>query len=148
MEAKGKRAYILLAEDEPTNQYVFRAILESGDYEVQIVDNGRAALEEQERRRPDIILLDMMMPIMDGYETARRMVLDARLDGIPILALTAKAMKGDAEKTLEAGCDDYMSKPIRRQELLDTVQRWLDRPIDEWMPRRMQLRGDSIAQTG
>ncbi|MBM3318623.1 MAG: response regulator [Candidatus Eisenbacteria bacterium] len=148
MEAKGKRAYILLAEDEPTNQYVFRAILESGDYEVQIVDNGRAALEEQERRRPDIILLDMMMPIMDGYETARRMVLDARLDGIPILALTAKAMKGDAEKTLEAGCDDYMSKPIRRQELLGTVQRWLDRPIDEWMPRRMQLRGDSIAQTG
>jgi CheY-like chemotaxis protein len=148
MELTPKRVYILLAEDEPTNQYVFRAILESGDYEVQIVDNGRAALEEGTRRRPDIVLLDMMMPIMDGYETARRMVLDPRLDGVPILALTAKAMKGDAEKTLEAGCDDYMSKPIRRQELLDTVARWLGRPSEEWMPRRLRMRGDSVAQAG
>lgn len=146
MEAPEKRAYILLAEDEPTNQYVFRAILESGGFEVQIVDNGAAALEQQAQRRPDIVLLDMMMPIMDGYETARRMVCDPRLDGVPILALTAKAMKGDAEKTLEAGCDDYMSKPIRRQELLDTVQRWLARPTTEWMPRRLRQRGDSAAQ--
>jgi len=89
-----------------------------------------------------------MMPVMDGYETARRMIQDARLDGVPILALTAKAMKGDAEKTLEAGCDDYMSKPIRRRELLDAVERWLERPVEEWMPRRSRLRGDSSAQAG
>jgi len=148
MSAVESGAYILLAEDEPTNQYVFRAILESGGYEVQIVDNGQAALAEGARRRPDIILLDMMMPVMDGYETARRMIQDARLDGVPILALTAKAMKGDAEKTLEAGCDDYMSKPIRRRELLDAVERWLERPVEEWMPRRSRLRGDSSAQAG
>ena len=148
MSANEKRAYVLLAEDEPTNQYVFRAILESGGFEVQIVDNGRAAIEEASRRRPDIVLLDMMMPVMDGYETARRMVLDPRLDGVPILALTAKAMKGDAEKTLEAGCDDYMSKPIRRQELLDCVTRWLEKPAELWMPRRLQRRGDSLAAAG
>jgi CheY-like chemotaxis protein len=148
MNTNEKRAYVLLAEDEPTNQYVFRAILESGSFEVQIVDNGRAAIEEASRRRPDIILLDMMMPVMDGYETARRMVLDPLLDGVPILALTAKAMKGDAEKTLEAGCDDYMSKPIRRQELLECVGRWLEKPADLWMPRRLQRRGDSLAAAG
>ena len=117
-------AYVLLAEDEPTNQYVFKAILESGGYEVTIVANGQVALEESRRRKPEIILLDMMMPVMDGYKTAEQMIRDTALDGVPILALTAQAMKGDAEKTLEAGCDDYMSKPIRRAELLEQVATW------------------------
>ncbi|MCK4412602.1 MAG: response regulator [Candidatus Eisenbacteria sp.] len=134
------RGYILLAEDEPTNQYVFRAILENGGFEVVIVDNGEVALAEGIRRKPDLILLDMMMPVMDGYETARRMVVDPTFDGVPILALTAKAMKGDAEKTFEAGCDDYMSKPIRRQDLLDTVAEWLTKPADLWMPARLEKR--------
>jgi len=140
-QAPFKRGYILLAEDEPTNQYVFRAILESGGFEVRIVDNGQAALEEGLRRRPDLVLLDMMMPVMDGYETARRMVADGSFDGVPILALTAKAMKGDAEKTFEAGCDDYMSKPVRRRELLDGVARWLAKAPGEWMPARLERRG-------
>jgi len=137
-----RQGYILLAEDEPTNQYVFRAILQSGGFEVIIVDNGEAALAEGARRRPALILLDMMMPVMDGYETARRMVADGTFDGVPILALTAKAMKGDAEKTLEAGCDDYMSKPIRRQDLLDKVAEWLARPTELWMPARLEKRGE------
>jgi CheY-like chemotaxis protein len=137
-----RSGHVLLAEDEPTNQYVFRAILQSGGYEVTIVDNGEAALVEGARRRPDLILLDMMMPVMDGYETARRMITDATFDGVPILALTAKAMKGDAEKTLEAGCDDYMSKPIRRKDLLDKVAEWLDKPADLWMEARRGKRGE------
>ncbi len=132
--------YILLAEDEPTNQYVFRAILESGGFEVKVVDNGQAALDEGLLRRPDLILLDMMMPIMDGYETARRMSENSAFDGIPIIALTAKAMKGDAEKTLEAGCDGYMSKPVRRKELLDSVTAWLEKPVASWMPLRQERR--------
>ncbi len=144
----GRRHFILLAEDEPTNQYVFRAILESGGFEVEIVDNGLAALEQGARRRPDIILLDMMMPVMDGYETARRIIRDPFFDGVPILALTAKAMKGDAEKTLEAGCDDYMSKPIRRKELLGRVAQWLERPVESWMNLRREKRGESLRQAG
>ncbi|MFH1143751.1 MAG: response regulator [Candidatus Eisenbacteria bacterium] len=139
--AASQRGYILLAEDEPTNQYVFRAILASGGFEVKIVDNGQAALDEGLNRRPDLVLLDMMMPIMDGYETARRMSEDPRFDGVPILALTAKAMKGDAEKTIEAGCDDYMSKPVRRKELLDTVAEWVAKPVELWMPARLKRRG-------
>jgi CheY-like chemotaxis protein len=137
---EGTKAYVLLAEDEPTNQYVFKAILESGGYEVAMVENGKLALDEAHRRRPDIILLDMMMPVMDGYKAAGEMIRDDYFDGIPILALTAQAMKGDAEKTHRAGCDDYMSKPIRRAELLEKVGEWLERPAEEWMPERIEKR--------
>ena len=145
-ETDKPRPYILVAEDEPTNQYVFRAILESGGFEVKIADNGLLALEDGMRRRPDIILLDMMMPVMDGYETARRIVEEPFFDGVPILALTAKAMKGDAEKTLEAGCDDYMSKPVRRKDLLERVAHWLSQPAETWMPRRLRMRSEDLRQ--
>lgn len=143
-ELENRKAYVLVAEDEPTNQYVFRTILESGGFEVKIADNGSLALEAGMQRRPDIILLDMMMPVMDGYETARHVVQEPFFDGVPILALTAKAMKGDAERTLEAGCDDYMSKPVRRKELLDRVAQWLQAPAETWMPRRLRLRSEEL----
>ncbi|MCK4303587.1 MAG: response regulator [Candidatus Eisenbacteria sp.] len=139
-----KGSYILLAEDETTNQYVFRAILESGNYEVTIVENGQLVLEVARKRRPDIILLDMMMPVMDGYKTAAELIKDDSYDGVPILALTAQAMKGDAEKTLQAGCDDYMSKPIRRQELLDKVSTWLSRDATDWMEERRRKRSQPM----
>jgi CheY-like chemotaxis protein len=84
----------------------------------------------------------MMMPVMDGYEAAQEMVLDPAFDGIPILALTAQAMKGDAEKTLAAGCDDYMSKPIRRAELLQKVEQWLAADAAIWMDERLRKRGE------
>ncbi len=141
---ENQKAYVLLAEDEPTNQYVFKAILESGGYEVTIVANGQLALEEARRRRPDIILLDMMMPVMDGYKTAEQMIRDSSFDGVPILALTAQAMKGDAEKTREAGCDDYMSKPIRRAELLEQVEAWLAKDPGTWMPERERKRAEPL----
>lgn len=131
---------ILLAEDDPTNQYVFRAILSSAGYQIEIVDNGLAAIEKMATFRPDVILLDMMMPVMDGYEAATRLSADADNDGIPILALTAKAMKGDREKTLEAGCDDYLSKPISRAALLERIEFWRARSLDEWMPIRISRR--------
>jgi len=132
---------ILLAEDDPTNQYVFRAILRSANYEIEIVENGLLALERARQARPDLILLDMMMPVMDGYETASRISEDPEFDGIPIVALTAKAMKGDQEKTLEAGCDDYMAKPVNRLALLAKVQEWLKEPREGWMDRRRERRG-------
>jgi CheY-like chemotaxis protein len=142
MSDAGERiAYILLAEDEPTNQYVFKAILESGNYEVNIVSNGQLALDEVVKRKPDIILLDMMMPVMDGYKAAQQLIRDTELDGVPILALTAQAMKGDSERTLDAGCDDYMSKPIRRNQLLEKVEEWLGKRGEaEWMDKRAQKR--------
>ncbi len=140
--AANNNTYILLAEDEPTNQYVFKAILESGGYEVTIVGNGQLAIEETVKRKPNIILLDMMMPVMDGYKAAQLLIQDPKLDGVPILALTAQAMKGDSEKTIESGCDDYMSKPIRRSQLIEKVTYWLDKAQKEsdWMEKRLQKR--------
>jgi CheY-like chemotaxis protein len=133
-------ARILLAEDDPTNQYVFRAILGAAGYSVEIVDNGLMAIERARQLRPALILLDMMMPIMDGYEAASRLSLDPALDDIPIVALTAKAMKGDLEKTLSAGCDDYVAKPVSRQALLEKITQWLHPADQEWKQRRIERR--------
>jgi CheY-like chemotaxis protein len=131
---------ILVAEDDPTNQYVFRAILRSAGYEPVIVENGLQALERARVETPHLFLLDMMMPVMDGYETAWRIVQDPIFDGVPIVALTARAMQGDADRTLQAGCDDYLAKPIRRQEFLDKVAAWLTKSQESWMPRRLAMR--------
>lgn len=131
---------ILVAEDDPTNQYVFRAILRSAGYEPVIVENGLQALEHARKEPPHLFLLDMMMPIMDGYETAWRIVQDPLFDGVPIVALTARAMQGDADRTLQAGCDDYLSKPVRRQDFLDKVAEWLGKPSESWMGRRIAMR--------
>ena len=140
MSAEKATTRVLVAEDDPTNQYVFRAILSTAGYETVMVENGLQALERARSDRPDIFLLDMMMPVMDGYETAWRIIQDPLFDGIPIVALTARAMQGDAERTLQAGCDDYLSKPIRRLEFLEKVEQWLSRPIETWMPRRLSMR--------
>lgn len=138
--SSSRRPHILLAEDDPTNQYVFRALLEGAGYEVVVCENGLLALEQARRDPPDLVLLDMMMPVMDGYEVAGRFLDDPAFDGIPVLALTAKAMKGDLERTIDAGCDGYMSKPVSRKDLIDTVRNWLDRPEAEWMPQRRAKR--------
>jgi|GEM_PF-3069642 len=131
---------ILVAEDDPTNQYVFRAILRSAGFDPVIVENGLQTLEHARVALPHIFLLDMMMPVMDGYEAAWRIIQDPLFDNIPIIALTARAMQGDADRTLQAGCDDYLSKPVRRQEFLDKVVYWLERDPSEWMPQRLGRR--------
>jgi CheY-like chemotaxis protein len=131
---------ILLAEDDPTNQYVFRAILSAAGYEVEIVENGLQALERVRESLPALVLLDMMMPVMDGYEAAGRIVADPELDGVPVIALTARAMKGDLEKTIEAGCDDYVAKPVSRKVLLEKVEEWIAKPADVTRERRSRRR--------
>ncbi len=131
---------ILVAEDDPTNQYVFRAILRSAGFEPTIVENGLQALERAQSELPHIFLLDMMMPVLDGYETAWRIIQDSRFDGIPIIALTARVMQGDADRSMHAGCDDYVSKPVRRREFVDKILYWLERDPAEWMPRRLEMR--------
>jgi CheY-like chemotaxis protein len=140
MEADASTFKILVAEDDATNQYVFRAILRSAGFDPILVENGLLALERARIERPNLFLLDMMMPVMDGYETAWRIIQDPLFDNVPIIALTARAMQGDAERTLQAGCDDYLAKPIRRQEFLDKVSFWLRRDPAEWMSRRLSMR--------
>ncbi len=118
---------VLLAEDHPVNQEVALAMLEAFDCEVEVVDNGRAALESLARSRYDLVLMDCQMPEMDGFsataEIRRRE--DASGSRMPVVALTASAMQGDREKCLAAGMDDYLAKPFTQDKLYAMLERWL-----------------------
>ncbi|GAB4290847.1 MAG: response regulator [Coriobacteriia bacterium] len=109
---------ILLVEDNPQNRYLVTFLLEKNGYQVVIAEDGEQALSVVEEEEPDLILMDVQLPKMDGYEATRRIKADARFKGIPIVALTAHSMKGDRGKALAAGCDDYITKPVDAEGLL------------------------------
>ena len=116
---------IAVVEDNPDNRLLVRVILESL-YEVVEYETGFAALEGLPKEKPDVILLDISLPEMDGTEVLRRIRADAQLRAIPVIALTAHAMNGDREKYLEAGFNDYVTKPIVDENvLLDAIQKLL-----------------------
>jgi CheY-like chemotaxis protein len=117
---------ILLAEDSPLNQKLTRTLLEKAGYRVEVAANGREAVDAASKFRFDLILMDCQMPEMDGYEATR--VLRRREESgqhTPIIALTAHAMTGDRETCLEAGMDDYLTKPIHAAELRKMIEHWL-----------------------
>ncbi len=119
---------ILLAEDNMINQKVARKIIEKKNYALDIVNNGKEAYKAALRQHYDIILMDVQMPVMDGIEATQK--IRAKLDGhrhIPIIAMTAHAMKGDREKCLAAGMDDYISKPIKPDDLYAMIEKWTDK---------------------
>ena len=120
----GFRSRILLAEDNFVNQRLVQRILEKEGHEVVVVGNGREALEALAKANFDLVLMDVQMPEMDGLEAARRVRQIEKITKahIPIIALTAHAMKGDQDRCLEAGMDDYLSKPIRAADLSKIVQ--------------------------
>ncbi len=119
------RAKILLAEDNETNVLVTRDYLESRGYQVFIARDGREVLSKTEEVLPDIILMDIQMPDLNGIEAARRLRLDPRFATLPIIALTAFAMIGDRERCLEAGMNEYLSKPIKLKELECLIESFL-----------------------
>ncbi len=120
----GKR--MLLVDDDIRNIYAMSSLLEELGFEVEVAMNGQQALEVVERELAfDVVLMDMMMPIMDGYQATRELKIN-RLYERPVIALTAHAMKGDREKCLEAGADDYLSKPVTQAELVDMLGKWLE----------------------
>jgi two-component system sensor histidine kinase/response regulator len=123
MEAR-RRLNILLAEDNPVNQKLAAVILEKRGHRVVVVANGREAVEALDKGRFDLILMDVQMPVMDGL-TATREIRNSKLEirNIPIIAMTAHAMKGDRERCLEAGMDDYVSKPIKAEEFLAVIEK-------------------------
>ncbi len=112
---------ILYIEDNPDNKLLVQRALESRGYTLLWAANGLQGLEQAEAARPDVILLDINLPDIDGYEVARRLKANGFLHTIPIIAITANALKDDAKKALAAGCDVYMSKPINIRELWDKV---------------------------
>jgi CheY-like chemotaxis protein len=107
---------ILLVEDIELNRDLMVQLLED-DYEVVTAEDGARAIEVARSERPDLILMDMSLPVMDGWEATRRLKADPALKATPVIALTAHAMRGDEEKARAAGCDDYITKPIDEDQL-------------------------------
>jgi CheY-like chemotaxis protein len=117
---------VMIVDDDERNTYALRNYLESLEMKILIALNGQEAIDLlQEGPRPDIILLDMMMPVMDGYETLNVLKNDDSLKSIPVIAITARAMKGDKEKCMEAGAWDYTSKPVDLNILITKIANWV-----------------------
>ena len=121
---------ILYIEDNPDNMRLVQRALEARGYSLLQAIDGLSGVEAAEREEVDLILLDINLPDIDGYEVARRLRRSAKpsLLHTPIIAITANALKGDAEKALEAGCDVYMSKPINIRELWARVEAFVPMP--------------------
>ncbi len=118
-------AEILLVEDNPVNQMVAKGMLLKLGCRVCLAENGEEALQQLEQHRPDLILMDCNMPVMDGYEATQRIRQDGRWTDLPIIALTANALADERERCLKLGMNDYLAKPFRREDLISTLQRWL-----------------------
>jgi CheY-like chemotaxis protein len=123
-----KNRKVLVVDDDIRNIFALNSLLERHNMQVISANNGRDAIRLIEST-PDLalVLMDIMMPEMDGYETIRRIRSESEFRRLPIIALTAKAMKGDREKCLEAGASDYVAKPVNTEQLLSLVRMWLHR---------------------
>ncbi len=116
---------ILIVEDDEKSLYLARFILEKQGYEVIEAGDGLEAVNKAFKETPDMILMDMQLPKLDGYEATMRIKTDEKSSKIPVIALTAYAMKGDREKTLESGCSGYIEKPIDAATLAEEVKKYL-----------------------
>ncbi len=115
---------ILVVEDAEFNQDLLVQLLED-DYEVITAADGATGVALAEREHPDLILMDLSLPVIDGWEATRRIKANAALRSIPVIALTAHAMRGDAEKAKECGCDDSLSKPLDEDLLFEKLTQFL-----------------------
>ena len=113
---------IVIIEDNPNNMYLARFILEKRGHTVFGAVTAEDGIAQVRDACPDLILMDMNLPDMDGFEATRIIKSDAALESIPVIAFTALAMHGDADKTLAAGCDGYISKPLNPQTFADQVE--------------------------
>lgn len=114
-------AKILLVEDNEMNRDMLSRRLERKGYEVEIAIDGQEGVQKAKNLKPDLILMDMSLPIIDGWEATRQIKAEQSTKSIPVIALTAHAMADDRAKALEAGCDDYDTKPIELPRLLEKI---------------------------
>jgi CheY-like chemotaxis protein len=121
----GKR--VLVVDDDMRNIFALTSVLENHGLQVSFAENGRAAIDSL-RKNPDVdvVLMDIMMPEMDGYETMRAVRQDLRLNRLPIIAVTAKALKDDREKCMAAGASDYLPKPVDTDKLIELIRLWVN----------------------
>ena len=120
-------ARILCVEDNPQNMRLVRKILKHEGYEVLEAEDGASGLAIAEAEKPDLILMDINLPDIDGLEVTKRIKAQAHLAYIPIVALTANAMYGDEERCMAAGCDGYIAKPVSKDKLLSSIETYLSR---------------------
>jgi CheY-like chemotaxis protein len=120
-------AKILLVEDNEMNRDMLSRRLERKGYEVSIAVDGKQGVEMAQASAPDLILMDMSLPVLDGWEATRQLKGADATRSIPVIALTAHAMSGDRERALAAGCDDYDTKPIELPRLLEKIASMLNR---------------------
>jgi two-component system cell cycle response regulator DivK len=116
---------VLLVEDNPHNRKIFSGMLTHSGFTVREAETGEIALKSVAEAPPDIILMDLSIPGVDGWECTRRLKADPATKEIPIIALTAHAMRGDEERARGAGCDGYLSKPISPKKVVEEVRRFL-----------------------
>ena len=114
---------VLLIEDNELNRDMLTRRLERKEFIVSCAEDGQSGIDMAKNEMPDIILLDLSLPVIDGWNVARQLKANTNTKDIPIIALTAHAMKGDREKALDAGCDDYDTKPVNLEGLLDKMHK-------------------------
>jgi two-component system, cell cycle response regulator DivK len=119
---------ILLIEDNEQNRYLATFLLEKRGYTIVQAPDGKSGIELAGRTLPQLILLDIQLPIMDGYSVARELRKNAALAAVPIVAVTSYAMPGDREKALAAGCNGYIEKPINPETFVDDIEHYLREP--------------------
>ena len=117
---------VVVVEDNERNMKLFREVLESSGYRTLEAETGERAVALTAEHRPDLVLMDIHLPDIDGVEALRMLRADERTASIPVLALTAQAMEGDRERFLAAGFDGYLSKPVNIADLLDAVRRYCE----------------------
>jgi two-component system cell cycle response regulator DivK len=116
---------ILIVEDTEDNRQIVRDLMESVGYELLEAEDGAAGVRMAAEYRPDLILMDIQLPVLDGYEASRRIKADPELRRIPIIAVTSYALSGDEAKTRQAGCDSYIAKPFSPRHLLAKINELL-----------------------
>ena len=120
---------ILVVEDQTDSRRIMRDLLVSAGFDVLEAETGRDGVEMAEKERPDLILMDLQLPVIDGLEATRRIKAVPHLQPTPIIAVTSYALSGDNEKAMEAGCDSYFSKPVSPRTLLAKINSILGKPV-------------------
>ena len=118
---------ILIIEDDEFNRDLLEQLLEE-EYEILVAVDGEAGIKMAHQEHPDLILMDLSLPVIDGWEATRQIKSNETLKSIPVIALTAHAMRGDEEKAKDAGCDDYLTKPIDEDLLFKKLHLFLESP--------------------
>jgi two-component system, cell cycle response regulator DivK len=129
---------ILLVEDNEMNRDMLSRRLERRGYEVLIAVDGQVGIDMARAQNPDLILMDMSLPVIDGWEATRTLKGDRNTEEIPVIALTAHAMSTDREKALDAGCDDYDTKPIELSRLLAKMEALIPATVPKAIPIRVK----------